>query len=227
MRYLIAIATSMIIWLLIFNVMSAYAQVRINVIGLTSKLESTGQPGPISMPLQLQRKVVRVGIKRIAAKGINITEGYFKPVADPFPENRFGTELGIIFGEFSAWNFRAKDLGLIKPKTVLHVLAPPFVVSGSRLMGGAAFVCSAPNGGYSYSNALETNSRGFNRVVHSIHAFQHEVLHAIGAYHSDAKGNIMHPDALQEIGTQIGSGGKRQLRILNETRSQVHKCIGK
>lgn len=201
--------------------------VKINVIGVVSKLESTGQAGPISMPIQLQRKIARVGIKRVAARGINIVEGTFRPVADPFPENRFGTELAVIFGEFSAWNFRARDLKLIKPKTVTHVIAPPFVVYGSRYIGGAAFVCSAPRGGYSYSNAVEFNSRGFSRVVHSIHGFMHEVLHAVGAYHSDVAGNIMHPDALSQIEAQINTGGKRRLSILDETRSQVFRCIGK
>jgi hypothetical protein len=219
-RYLAAI--------ILMTVATAEAQpVKINVIGVVSKLESTGQAGPISMPLQLQRKVARVGIKRVQAKGINISEGTFRPVADPFPENRFGTDLAVIFREFSAGFNRARDLKLIKPKTVTHIIAPPFVVYGSRYIGGAAFVCSAPRGGYSYSNAVEFNSRGASRVVHSIHGFMHEILHAVGAYHSDAAGNVMHPDALSQIEAQITQGGKRQLTILNESRAQVFKCIGR
>jgi len=228
MRLLIALTTSMLIWVLIFSVLSAFAQpVKINTIGVVSTQEVTGQSGPVSMPLQLQRKVARVSIKRVAARGINIVEGRFIAVQDPFPGFRFGSDVNVIFSEFSAWANRAAQMQLLKKREVLHVLAPPLVVNNIKYMGGAALVCSAPKGGYSYSNAMDINSRGANRVIHSIHGFMHEILHAIGANHIDATGNVMHPDALQQIESQISQGGKRQLTILNESRSQVHRCIGK
>ena len=218
----------MLLAVLMIMPMSAFAQpVKINTIGVVSTQEVTGQSGPVSMPLQLQRKVARVSIKRVAARGINIVEGKFTAVQDPFPGFRFGSDVNVIFSEFSAWANRAAQMQLLKKREVLHVLAPPLVVNNIKYMGGAALVCSAPKGGYSYSNAMDINSRGANRVVHSIHGFMHEILHAIGAYHSDVAGNIMHPDALSQIEAQIQQGGKRQLTILNESRAQVHRCIGK
>lgn len=213
-----------LLFILFFITTNAWC-VPINMVGVVSDVRIDGER--LSMPIQLQKKLHRVGVKRIANKGINISIGWFKQKLDPFKVYRVGNSLNVIFSEYSSWVYKAAELGYLEQKKVVHILAPPFIVGSGRFIGGVAAVCSARGYGMSYSNATLRNSKGLSRFIHSLHGFMHELLHALGAEHVEFPISIMHPDAALELDKQINAGGPRRLNILDISRNQVFRCIGK
>lgn len=223
MKGLIITALVVLSWGLIFAVASAWC-VPVNIVGVSSNYQQTGVPGSIALSRQLQEKVHRVAVKRLAAKGVPVELGWFISVSDPFPGFRVTNYLEVIYDEFSSWYFRATDKGYIANRTITHILAPPFIVNGRRFIGGVALQNSCRTGGFSYSNATPVNSSGVNRIPHSINAAMHEILHALGAEHNQSKPNVMHENASAELDKLIESGEARQLPILPETLKQLKRC---
>lgn len=223
MRGIVLAVLLMLLWGLIFAVVDAWC-VPVNMVGVSSNYQQTGVQGSIALSRQLQEKVHRVAVKRLASRGVPVELGWFKAVSDPFPGFRVTNYLEVIYDEFSSWYFRANDKRYIANRSIAHILAPPFIVNGKRFIGGVALQNSCRTGGFSYSNATPVNSSGVNRIPHSINEAMHEILHALGAEHDQSKPNVMDENASLALDKLIIAGEARQLPILPETLKQLKRC---
>lgn len=124
---------------------------------------------------------------------------------DPIKLNRIADSDDIFFIEFTTWREILKERNITRPFTTTAVVAPPWIINGTRFMAGYAFKDSYYWGGYSYSNVHMFNSSGFSRYRHSVVGIIHEILHTLGCGHEDGP-NIMHPNAFAEQQLIEGAG---------------------
>lgn len=141
--------------------------------------------------VQQQLDIFFAGVARTKEVGTRIKVVAIIETDDVIQENDFSYYTHRLF----SWVDWAEKQQIKTKADHIHFLLPPVYSKGVDYGGGVAgAICTTyrnPNRKFSYSTPRLKNLAGADRVDHSQVIVLHEVLHNLGASHSDGKPNVM------------------------------------
>lgn len=180
--------------------------------------------------IKVAKRVQKAVVAYYRSYGIRLVMGEFMVVGNDFPEHSRGCENNkyccqdyeCLRSEMLNYYFDAKDLGLRKPYTLTHTLAPKVIVYEKEVLGGLQ-IKHYHEGGYSYSNGAETiNGKATYR--HTLNGVGHETGHQMYLEHITVpEENIMNSGALYELEEFSG----KFLPLLDESLKTIIKKVNR